>query len=189
MGARAWTTLGMLGLCLPEAAWAAPGEEPRPSYVEKGWLGRDVRRGGFHFQISFGFGGGPDTEGVFHAMEIGGTLRNGVTLGMIHTFIQNKGIARDKGGPDLIGGWLFEVKAPLGRPELVAKVAFGPGGIHHQEGGRIRAVWGPAWTYGLDVHLAVTGRSGPTLTVAGLHAIAEGQHHVGFAGALGYTVF
>lgn len=161
-----------------------------PKVYDNSLLGREeVLRGGFHFQISFGFGGGPDTEGVAHAMEIGGTFTNGTTLGLIHTFIQNKGILRDKGGPDLIGGWMLQAKHPIVYPEVVAKLAIGPGGKHIQGGGKIKAVWGPAWSYGLDFHLPVTGRSGPTFTVQGLHTVVEKTHHVGFSGLVGYTVF
>jgi len=179
-----------LRLLLPliAALTASPVAEARPDPYPRELLGRPVIRTGFHFQFSLGFGGGPDTEGVFHAMEIGGTFGNGMTLALLHTFIQNKGVARDKDGPDLIGGWLVEFKTPLHYPELVAKVAIGTGGKHIQ-GKPLKAVWGPTWAFGLDFHVPVAARSGPTLSFQGIHTFVEQTHHVGFAGAVGYTVF
>ncbi len=175
-------TLGLAGAVAPTEAHAAP--EPYPRNL----LGREVVRSGFHFQFVIGFGGGPDTEGIYHAMEIGGTFHNGMTLALLHTFIQNKKVFRDKGGPDLIGGWLVEFKTPIHYPEIVAKIAIGPGGKHIQ-GKPLKAVWGPTWAYGLDFHVPVTRGTGPTLSFQGLHTVVEGTHHVGFGGGLGYTVF
>ncbi|MFH2007857.1 MAG: hypothetical protein ABI333_14840 [bacterium] len=149
--------------------------------------GKEVIRDGFHFQVLFGWGGGPDSLGVFHAMEIGGTLGNGVTLALIHTFIQNKGIAGQHGGPDLFGGWMPEIKFPLFFDDLIVKIAIGPGGIHDQSNG-IRAIPGLAWLYGIDYHLPFFRRSGMTLSAQMLHAWVR-KHHFGFAIALGYTFF
>lgn len=148
----------------------------------------EVRRGGFHFQILFGIGGGPDSEGLHHAMELGGTLKNGLTIALLHTFVQNKGILRDKGGPDLIGGWLVEAKIPIARPEVVGKVAVGPGGLHDQSDG-IRAILGPTVAWGVDLHLPVSRRSGPTIGFTVLHTWVEGQGYVTGSVGLGYEVF
>lgn len=151
----------------------------------------EVRRGRFHFQILFGIGGGMDTEGLHHAMEVGGTFRrSGVTLALLHTFVQNKGFLDDKGGPDLVGGWLFECKVPLWRPEIVAKLAVGPGGLHDQSDG-IRAIWGATLAYGVDLHLPVTRRLGLTLGLTALHtAVPErGRLYSTLSLGLGFTVF
>lgn len=178
-----WTLALASALAAEPIPPAVPVEGVRSLVVD------DVRRGGFHFQIAFGIGGGPDTEGLFHAMEIGGTLkRSGVTLGMWHTFVQNKGMLDDKGGPDLVGGWLFQAKIPIVRPEFVAKIGVGPGGLHDQSDG-IVALWGPAWAYGFDIHLPVSRRSGPTLGFTVLQTVVGGQHHVTASVGLGYTVF
>lgn len=153
-----------------------------------GLWGRPVKRGGFHFQAGFGVGGGPDTLGIFHTMEIGYSWREG-TIGMLHTFIQNKGVfGYDTQGPDLIGGWMIEYKRPILYPDLVAKVALGLGGTHDQSDG-IKAHAGFGASYGIDLHFPVTPRFGPTLTLAAMHVTAEGQHHFGAGLALGITVF
>ncbi|MCB9664311.1 MAG: hypothetical protein H6732_09370 [Alphaproteobacteria bacterium] len=175
----------------------APPEpaEPTPEVPEvrrKGSLIVDeVQRGRFHFQILFGLGGGEDSEGLHHAMEIGGTFRrNGVTLALLHTFVQNKGFLRDKGGPDLIGGWLFACKVPLWRPEIVAKLAVGPGGLHDQSDG-IRAILGVGMAYGLDLHLPFSRRVGLTLGLTGFHTVVpeQGRHYATMSLGLGFTVF
>lgn len=173
-----------LGLVLLQpVAWAKdyPPEETL--------LGREVVRKGFHFQVSFGIGGGPDTVGLFHAMEIGGTLGGGLTIGLLHTFIQNKGMfGTTKGGPDLIGGWLLQLKYPIVYPELVAKVALGPGGIHDQSDG-IKAYWGPTFSYGVDFHVPTWRNQGATVSLQGMNTWALGEHHFGASAALGYTAF
>lgn len=186
---HAVTRAGMVAIALTTAMTSVPDvAHARPEPYPRTLLGREVIRTGFHFQFTIGFGGGPDTEGVFTGMEIGGTFRNGMTVAMLHTFIQNKKVFRDKDGPDLIGGWLLEFKTPIVYPELVAKIAIGPGGKHIQ-GKPLKAVWGPTWAFGLDFHIPVTARSGPTLSFQGLHTFVDHKHHVGFSGAVGYTVF
>ncbi len=151
-------------------------------------FGRPVVRDGFHFQIAFGVGGGPDTAGVFHAMEVGGTFKNGWTLALLHTFIQNKDVFSANDGPDLIGGWMAELKVPVIWPELVAKVAMGLGGTHDQSDG-IEAFWGWGAAYGLDLHLPLLARSGLTLVSTGFNIIVQGKHHFGASLGLGYTFF
>jgi hypothetical protein len=152
-------------------------------------FGQEVDRSGFHFQLSFGVGGGPDTAGLFHAMEIGGTVTPGVTIALLHTFIQNKGvIGGNQTGPDLIGGWMLEVKFPVYFPELVAKAAIGIGGAHDQSDG-IRGIPGPAIAYGLDFHLPLHRDGGLTLGVTGMNVHARGSPHFGIGIGLGYTLF
>ena len=178
----------LLGLSVATATASAEPARPGVYLSEDTIFGRPVTRGGLHFQVAFGFGGGPDSVGVFHAMELGWTLSGGTTLGMIHSFIQNKDVLSDRGGPDLFGGWMFLYKVPLFYPELVFKAALGPGGTHDQSDG-ITANWGLGWLYGLDLHLPSFRTSGPTLSLVALHAVAQGAHHVGFSLGLGYTFF
>ena len=150
---------------------------------------RNVDRSGFHFKIAFGFGGGPDTAGIFHSMELGGTTSTGWTVAYLHTFIQNKGVGADNDGPDLFGGHMLLVKAPLGSPEIVAKLAVGLGGTHDQSDG-IKANFGVGWLYGIDFHVPLTTGSGLTLGLDGLQSWdPETGHHFGVAGSTGYTWF
>jgi hypothetical protein len=191
-GRGRWALLAA-GLLASIGLWPAAAradKRPEGHYIaSETLLGRPVKRGGFHFQLAFGIGGGPDTEGIFHSMEIGGTLRNGMTLGLIHSFIQNRGVFREKNGPDLIGGWMFLFKVPVIVPEVVYKIAAGPGGIHDQSDG-IKAYWGPAWLYGFDFHVPVLGGgSGFTVTLVALHAVALKQHHFGVSLGVGWTWF
>ena len=171
------------GLLLANPAEGAPSTAPRESI-----FGRPVDRGGFHFQISFGLGGGPDSVGIFHQMEVGWTLEGGTTLGMIHALIQNDGVFSNLGGPDLFGGWMFQVKVPIIYQDLVYKMALGPGGTHDQSDG-IRAIWGVSWLYGVDLHLPIWPSSGPTLSLVALHAVVQQRHHFGLSLGLGYTFF
>lgn len=148
-----------------------------------------VERDGFHFQIQFGIGGGPDSDGVFHAMEIGGTLPgSGVTLGLLHTFVQNKGVIGRERGPDLIGGWMAQVKFPIIIPELELKFALGLGGLHDQSDG-IRAISGVGWSYGIDFHFPFFRRSGATIGVTFTHAFVGLDHYFTASVGTGYTFF
>ncbi len=151
-------------------------------------FGDPVTREGMHFQVAFGWGGGPDSEGLFHAMELGYTLENGWTLGYLHTFIQNAGFGEMHGGPDLFGGHMFEVKVPLYFPEIVVKLAAGPGGTHDQSNG-LKAHFGMSWAYGVDLHLPIDEGSGFTVGLTALHATIKGHHHWGVALGGGYTFF
>ena len=118
-------TLAALLFSISPVAFAEEGDEGAPvteAPMSVIWapggptlFGDTVNRDGFHFQVAFGWGGGPDSEGLFHAMEIGYTLENGWTLGYLHTFIQNEGFGEMHGGPDLFGGHMFEVKVPISR--------------------------------------------------------------------------
>lgn len=173
---------------LADARVESPSLPPRTE-ATRGLWGRPVRRGGFHFQAGFGAGGGADSAGIFHTMEIGYTIEK-TTVGILHTFIQNRGqFGGTYGGPDLFGGWMLEVKHPLVFPDLVGKVALGLGGIHDQTGPGIQAHAGFGASYGVDLHFPIWERFGPTLTVAALHATALGEHYFGVGTALGVTLF
>jgi hypothetical protein len=167
-------------------------EEPEPEEILDGprptLTGLPVIRDAFHFQVAFGMGGGNDSHGLFHAMEIGGTFPNGMTLALLHTFIQNKGIFAEHGGPDLYGGWIPTFKMPLYYDDLIGKVAVGPAGIHIQEDG-IEVEGGVGWVYGLDFHVPFYRRSGLTFGAQMLHVHEHGKHHAGFSTSLGYTFF
>jgi hypothetical protein len=168
---------------------AADASEPRYPWASSRSLffGHVVERSGFHVQVAFGVGGGPENEGLFHAMEVGGTFQNGVTLALLHTFTQNKGIIGPERGPDLIGGWMAEVKAPLFFPEFVVKLAAGLGGLHDQSDG-IRAIPGFGLAWGFDVHVPFFRTSGLTVGVTGIHAWVP-AHYFTCGVGLGYTFF
>jgi len=183
------TLAALLSLAPPAVAEPRGVQPGSPAALQhQGLFGRPVIRDAFHFQVAFGLGGGPDTAGVFHAMEVGGTFKNGWTLALLHTFIQNKDVFAPNDGPDLIGGWMAELKVPLLWPELVAKVATGLGGTHDQSDG-IKAFVGWGAAYGLDLHLPLFARSGLTLVTTGFNILVQGQHHFGAAAGLGYTFF
>lgn len=175
----------MLALAL--ALWATAPDYATASR-QSALFDHPVERDGFHFQIAFGLGGGPDNEGLFHAMEVGGTFDNGVTLALLHTFVQNEGIIGRRHGPDLLGGWMAEVKVPLFIPEVELKVALGLGGLHDQSDG-IRLIPGVGWFYGVDVHLPWFPTSGPTLGLQAMQVVVEDGHHFAAAASLGYTWF
>jgi len=147
-----------------------------------------VERDGFHFQVAFGLGGGPDNEGLFHAMEVGGTFDSGVTIGLLHTFVQNKGVIGPERGPDLLGGWMFEAKIPLFWPELELKAAAGLGGLHDQRDG-IAFIPGFGWFYGVDFHLPFYETAGATLGLQVVHVMVESGHYFAGAFSVGYTWF
>jgi hypothetical protein len=152
-------------------------------------FGHIVHRDFFHFQVSFGVGGGPDTAGLFHAMELGWTFGGGWTFGILHTFVQNKGIIGPDSGPNLIGGWMLQVKFPVFFPEFEVKLALGFGGLHDQSNG-IVAIPGVGWSYGLDFHLPFFQHSGATLGLTFTQAFLDrgGQYFTAGLG-LGYTFF
>jgi len=150
--------------------------------------GLELIRDGFHFQVAFGIGGGPDSLGIFHAMEIGGTFENGWTLALLHTFIQNDGVLGNQPGPDLFGGWMPEVKIPLFYDDLLFKFGIGLGGIHDQSNG-ITAYFGLGWFYGIDFDIPIFRRSGFTFGAQIIEVYVLGEHHIGGSFALGYTFF
>lgn len=185
-------TLAPALLLAASATSAAAAAEPEPEEIVDGprptLTGRPVIRDAFHFQVAFGVGGGNDSHGLFHAMELGGTFPNGMTLALLHTFIQNKGIFAEHGGPDLYGAWIPTFKMPLYYDDLIGKVAVGPAAIHIQEDGiELRGAIG--WVYGVDLHMPFFRRSGLTLGAQMLHVHEHGNHHAGFSTSLGYTFF
>lgn len=172
-----------------ESESSTPGSDPD---TVQGLWGRPVRRRGFHFQFGFGIGGGPDTSGLIHNMELGwsfGRACGGCTVALLHTFIQNKGIlGTNPAEPDLIGGWMAEFKAPLFFPDLDFKVALGLGGTHDQSNG-IEAHGGFGAAYGIDLHFPIWPRFGPSLATTAMHVVVDGQHHFGAGAALVVTLF
>lgn len=194
----------LLGLSFAEVAGAHETDEPSKDEPAKGcscknkgeepvypiglW-GRPVNRGGFHFQATFGVGGGPDTLGLFHAMEIGYSWDKH-TVALLHTFIQNKDIlGTDPTQPDLIGGWMLEYKRTLFFPDLEWKAAAGLGGTHDQSGESLKAIGGFGMAYGLDLHFPLFKGNGPTLSLQGMNIFSAGDHHFGAGLGLGYTWF
>jgi hypothetical protein len=172
------------GLLAPSTASAAPASLEMPTLG-----GQPTERDGFHFQVAFGWGGGPTSHGLFHNMEIGGTFANGWTLAYNHVFIQSGGFYKPEGQPDLFGGHLLLLKIPLWYSDLVGKVAAGLGGTHDQSNG-IKAYLGFGWAYGVDVNIPMTRTSGVTLGLTLLHAVVVTHgHHFGGALSLGYTWF
>ena len=171
-------------------------EEPHYPFASNRSLifGHVVERDYIHFQIVFGLGGGPNNEGLFHAMELGWTFPGGWTVGLLHTFVQNKYfLGPDRGpfgvnNPDLIGGWMAEVKFPLLWPELEIKFAMGSGGLHDQTNG-IRGIGGFTWAYGLDFHVPFFKSSGATLAMHMIHTHVAGLHFYTGGVGLGYTWF
>jgi hypothetical protein len=174
-----------LSVTLPIIALLAAA--PAHAEITPTIFGRPIELRGFHFQVGFGAGGGPDSLGVFHQMEVGWTTRSELTFGMIHSFIQSKGVS-EVAGPHLFGGWMFLFKMPVIWKELSYKLALGPGGTHDQTDG-IKPHWGVSWLYGLDLSYPWFQGSGPTLSLVALHAVAEGRHHFGVSLGLGYTFF
>jgi len=177
----------LLSLCLcvmvSGAAGEAFGEELR-------MFSAPIKRDGFHFQFMLGGGAGPTSLGLWHNMEIGGTLADsGVTLGYTHIFLLSSTAFRPAGNSDMFGGHMFLVKVPLGFPELVGKVAVGLGETVDLRTGFV-PYFGFGWHVGLDLHIPVTLRSGFTLSLSSVHAFTP-QHgnQLGFGLALGYTWF
>jgi hypothetical protein len=147
---------------------------------------KPVDRAGLHAQIAVGLGGGPNHEGLFGVVELGGTLPNGITLAALEVLLQNKGIIGPDRGPDLIGGSLLELKAPVGFPDLEAKIALGFGFVLDEVGRVLSPGFGLA--YGIDLHVPVFASSGPTLGITVMHTFVP-AHYLTAAAAVGYTWF
>ncbi|MCC6876085.1 MAG: hypothetical protein IT378_17385 [Sandaracinaceae bacterium] len=159
--------------------------QPRPG----SFYGRPVNRDGVHFQVGFGPGADTSGAGLFHVMEFGATFGGGITVGILHTFIQNRGFHNPQGGAHLIGGWMLELAGPLVIPELTVKVAFGLGGEHDQSNDTIRPIGGIGWAYGIDYTFPIDPRHGPTIGLLAFHTVAEGRHNFGMGLMLGWPVF
>jgi hypothetical protein len=151
-------------------------------------FGTPIERDCLHLQLVVGLGGGRNNEGLFHAVELGVTFNNGLTLAVLQTAVQNRGILGPDRGPDLIGGWMLELKVPVFAPELELKVAAGLGGVLDEAPPRPHLIAGFGWAYGLDLHLPVFTSSGPTLGLTFIHALVPAHYFTVGIGA-GYTFF
>lgn len=193
-GQRAALVAALLLVCASPALAQAPppsSHEPAPTL-----FGRPVARGGLHFMVAFGWGGGPTSNGLLHSMELGHTFINGLTLAYNHVFVWSDGLGKPRLEPgqttdtsDLFGGHFAVLKVPIIFDELVAKFGAGLGeNVDLSDG--FKAFFGFGWTYGVDIHLPLLRTSGLTLTLLGVHAVTSDRgHQVAFAAGLGYSWF
>jgi hypothetical protein len=151
-------------------------------------FGTPVERDGLHAQLVVGLGGGANNEGLFHALEVGVTFSNGLTLAALQTGVQNRGVLGPDRGADFIGGWLLELKVPVLVPELELKVAAGLGGLLDEGRSALRLIPGFGWAYGLDLHVPFFTSSGATVGVTFLHALVP-AHYFTVGVGVGYTFF
>lgn len=153
-------------------------------------FGRPIEREGFHFHASLGIGGGVDTDGIYHAMEIGWSYK-GYTFSFLHSLLQNKNeLWSDKDGPDEFGGFFAQVQGPVYFEDLVWKFAAGVGGtVDQPDEGGFYPHPGFGVHYGFDLHFPIWPQFGPTLSLAAMNVIERGNHTFGVAAALGITVF
>jgi hypothetical protein len=147
-----------------------------------------VVREGVHGQALVGLGGGPNNDGLFASVEIGGTLPNGLTLAALHVLLQNKGVLGPYRGADAIGGSLAELKVPLVFPEVEAKVALGLGVILDESQPLLHVLTGVGIAYGFDLHVPIFASHGPTLGITFLHVLVPQHYFTACVGA-GYTFF
>lgn len=153
-------------------------------------FGREIHREGFHFHADLGIGGGPDTAGIYHAMEIGWNV-NDYTISFLHSLIQNKNeLWTDKDGPDEIGGFFAQVQGPIYFDDLVWKFAMGVGGtVDQPDEGGFYPNPGFGVHYGADLHFPIWPDFGVTLSLSAMNVVERGNHYFGAAGALGITFF
>lgn len=149
---------------------------------------RPVERDLLHLQLVVGLGGGPRNEGLFHALEVGYTFDNGLTLAALQTALQNRGVLGPDRGPDLLGGWMAELKVPLFVPELEVKVAAGLGVVADESRPTPSLATGFGCAYGVDLHVPLFASSGPTLGLTFLHVLVPAHYFTVGVGA-GYTFF
>ena len=162
-----------------------------PAAGTKGTLfGRPVKRDGFHFQVAFGWGGGPTSHGLLHNMELGASFgKRGYTLAYNHIFIMSKDLFKPAGGSDMFGGHMLVFKMPFLVSELVVKIGMGFGENVDMSDG-FKPSFGFGWTYGVDLHFPMTATSGITLGLMVVHAVTvDVGHQVAVALFLGYTWF
>ncbi len=159
-----------------------------PTWNDRSLLfGTPVERDGLHLQVVVGLGGGLDNEGFFHALEVGKTFENGLTVALLQAGVQNRGVLGPDRGPDFLGGWFAELKVPVLVPELELKVAAGVGGLVDEWRG-VHLIPGFGWAYGVDLHVPFIASSGATLGLTFLHALVPA--HVFTVGVgVGYTFF
>jgi hypothetical protein len=168
---------------------AAPVFVQHPTWNDRSLLlGKPVERDGLHLGLVVGLAGGPRNEGLFHALEVGLTFRNGLTLAVLQAAVQNRGVLGPDRGPDLLGGWMLALEVPVLVPELVLKVAAGLGGVLDESRPALLFSPGFGWAYGVDLHLPWFTSSGPTLSVLFLHALVPAHYFTVGVGA-GYTFF
>jgi hypothetical protein len=175
------------------AAGNAPLEQvdPTPAAPKRPTIfGRPIDRSGFHFHASLGIGGGTDTAGLYHAMEIGWSFK-GYTFSFLHALLQNKNeLWTDKDGPDEFGGFFAQVQGPIYFDDLVWKFAAGVGGtVDQPDEGGFYPHPGFGVHYGVDLHFPIWPQFGPTLSLAAMNVVERGDHTFGVATALGITVF
>ncbi|MCC6750332.1 MAG: hypothetical protein IT371_21890 [Deltaproteobacteria bacterium] len=147
-------------------------------------------RSGFHLHLATGWGAGPSSGGVFHALEVGGTLsRAPLTLGYAHVFVYSDGLTEGPSASDLFGGHFFFAKLRLWVPEVSAKAGLGLGeNVDLVDGFRPR--FGFGWYYGLELHVPVGRRTAITFGWTGLHAVTVDRgHQVAFVGSVGFSLF
>ena len=148
---------------------------------------KPVERDGIHAQVTLGLAGGLNNEGLFHTLELGYTFHNGLTLGVLQTGVQNRGVLGPDRGPDSLGGWLLELKLPLFFPELEIKLASGLGVLIDQWRG-LHVVTGVGFAYGLDFHVPFFASSGATLGLTFVHVLVP-AHDFTVGVSVGYTFF
>jgi hypothetical protein len=151
-------------------------------------FGTPVERDGLHLELVVGLAGGPRNEGLFHALEVGYTFSNGLTLAALQTAVQNRGVLGPDRGPDLLGGWMLELKVPVLVPELELKAAAGLGGVLDESRPALLLITGFGWSYGVDLHVPLFTSSGPTLSLTFLHVLVPAHYFTVAVGA-GYTFF
>lgn len=128
---------------------AAPVFTQHATWNDRSLLfGAPIQRDGIHLQLVLGLGAGVRHEGLFHALEVGATLDNGVTLAVLQTAVQNKGVLGPDRGADLIGGWMFEIKVPVFFPELELNLAAGLGAVFDESRPALVVIPGFGWAYG-----------------------------------------
>jgi hypothetical protein len=168
---------------------AAPVFVQHPTWNDRSVIfNKPIERDGFHAQLVLGFGGWTYAEGLFHAAELGVTFNNGLTLAVLQTGVQNKHIIGPERGPDLIGGWMLELKVPLFFPELELKAGAGLGVLFDESRPQLHVIPGFGWAYGIDFHLPIFTSSGPTLGLTVFHALVPAHYFTIGLGA-GYTFF
>ena len=150
-------------------------------------FGGEVIRDGLHLQATVGWAEGSDSQGLFHAMELGYTLQSGWTVTYLYTLLQNRGFGATRTGPARLEGHLLGLKVPLYYPELVAKVAVGAESVHALANGD--SDLGIGWLYGVDLHFPVHARSGFTVSLTAHQVTLKGYQHCDVALAGGYTCF
>jgi len=145
-----------------------------------------LERDGLHFQVAFGWGGGPTSTGLLHNMELGHTFDDGWTMAYQHIFLMR---LDEPTGRDTYGGHLLMWKVPVVHDTVVAKMAFGIGENVDQRDG-FDAKFGAGHTFGLDLHYPVWPTSGVTLSsmVFQIYTVDVG-YQMAAGTALAYTWF